>query len=186
MHVAETFKVLIKNDNNLFEKFTPEEFRVARRRMIKAILATDMSKHAQSFSELKHYIESFNLKNNTLYENEENIANVEKVKEMILCQAVHAADVSNPAKKHEIFNKWVELLYIEFFTQGDKEREAGLAISNLCDRNNTNIYNSSIGFINFVTKPLFSQLVIIMPEIGKYLENMEENLKKCEEKKKTC
>lgn len=41
----------------------------------------------------------------------------------------------------------------EFFLQGDKERELGLPFSPLCDRNNTLVAESQIGFIEFIVDP---------------------------------
>jgi len=41
----------------------------------------------------------------------------------------------------------------EFFRQGDKERKLGLPFSPLCDRNNTLVAESQIGFIEFIVEP---------------------------------
>lgn len=52
--------------------------------------------------------------------------------------------------------KWTYLLFDEFFDQGDLEKEKGLPISMLCDRDNTNVAQSQPGFIGFVVMPLFT------------------------------
>lgn len=55
---------------------------------------------------------------------------------MLILQALlHAADISNPTRPWDLCYKWTNLVIEEFFAQGDKEREMGLPISNLCDRN---------------------------------------------------
>lgn len=41
----------------------------------------------------------------------------------------------------------------EFFRQGDKEKALGLPFSPLCDRNNTLVAESQIGFIEFIVEP---------------------------------
>lgn len=41
----------------------------------------------------------------------------------------------------------------EFFRQGDKEKALGLPFSSLCDRNNTLVAESQIGFIEFIVEP---------------------------------
>lgn len=41
----------------------------------------------------------------------------------------------------------------EFFRQGDKENALGLPFSPLCDRNNTLVAESQIGFIEFIVEP---------------------------------
>lgn len=45
------------------------------------------------------------------------------------------------------------LLLEEFFRQGDMEQALGLPFSPLCDRNNTLISESQIGFIDFIVEP---------------------------------
>ena len=47
----------------------------------------------------------------------------------------------------------------EFFKQGDKEREMGLDISPLCDRNTTQVPQSQIGFIDYIVVPLFNTVI---------------------------
>jgi hypothetical protein len=54
----------------------------------------------------------------------------------------HLADVSNSTKSWEICHQWTDLLYNEFFNQGDFERRQGLPISFLMDRKTVNIAKS--------------------------------------------
>lgn len=60
-------------------------------------------------------------------------------KELATHMVFHLADISNPAKKFDICSRWTELLYIEFFIQGDLEREKEMPISYLMDRTTVNI-----------------------------------------------
>lgn len=60
---------------------------------------------------------------------------------------VHCADLSNPTKPLWQYKKWVSLLMEEFFQQGDKEREANLDISPMCDRHNSTIEKSQVKHI---------------------------------------
>ena len=52
---------------------------------------------------------------------------------------VHFADISASAKEWDRCYRWTNLLFVEFFGQGDKERERGFAISDLMDRNIVNV-----------------------------------------------
>jgi len=45
------------------------------------------------------------------------------------------ADTSNSAKPLPTHQYWLDKLIEEFFNQGDTEREQGLEISPMCDRN---------------------------------------------------
>lgn len=90
---------------------------------------------------------------------------------LLLCCILHCADISNPARPAEVAAKWSTRVLTEFFAQGDREREAGSAISPMCDRNTTSRANSQINFVEFVVAPLFSLVVRIFPDAGELLEN---------------
>jgi len=53
--------------------------------------------------------------------------------------------------------------------KGDKEKELGLPFSPLCDRNNTPIAQSQIGFINFIVEP---SMVVMGDMIDKIFEQI--------------
>ena len=95
----------------------------------------------------------------------------------VLMYMLHMADISNPAKDDPMFKLWTDRCLEEFFAQGDKEREMGLAVSMLCDRNTTKRPDSQIGFINFVVKPAYEVLAGVIPAVGKnVLPVIESNL----------
>ena len=57
---------------------------------------------------------------------------------------VHCSDLSNPTKPLDIYRQWVDRIIDEFHRQGDKEREAGIEISPMCDRFNATIEKSQV------------------------------------------
>mmetsp|Transcript_57957 Transcript_57957/g.160139 ORF Transcript_57957/g.160139 Transcript_57957/m.160139 type:complete len:227 (+) Transcript_57957:60-740(+) len=81
---------------------------------------------------------------------------------LILKVALHASDVSNPAKEWGYYNKWTERVLQEFHAQGDIERDRGIPISPGFDRSKmTNIKSKAGGqmfFIGVIVQPLFSVL----------------------------
>jgi len=72
-----------------------------------------------------------------------------------LCMAIHMADISNPSKKWSTSLHWIEILFEEFFAQGDDERKAGLPISDLMDWTQINIAKAQVGFIGVIVLPAF-------------------------------
>ncbi|KAG7162109.1 Calcium/calmodulin-dependent 3',5'-cyclic nucleotide phosphodiesterase 1-like 1 [Homarus americanus] len=70
-----------------------------------------------------------------------------------LSLVLHCCDISHPSKSWDLHERWTKQLLEEFFRQGDKERELGLPYSPLCDRNNTLVAESQIGFIDFIVDP---------------------------------
>ena len=66
-----------------------------------------------------------------------------------MCLLLHSADVSHPTKTWDLHKEWTARCMEEFFNQGDKEKEMGLDVSPLCDRNTTQVPQSQIGkFLN--------------------------------------
>lgn len=57
---------------------------------------------------------------------------------------VHCADLSNPTKPLELYRKWTDRIMVEFFTQGDRERDKGMEISPMCDKHNPSIEKSQV------------------------------------------
>lgn len=179
--------------NNIFENISDEEYRVARRRIIESILSTDMANHGKHLTQLKAKLESLNIVEGQNLEKivSDNVNKNYESQQMILNMMVHSADVSNPGKSKNVYVKWVDLIFNEFFNQGDIEKSKGLSVSLLCDRESTNINKSQIGFINFIVKPTFECMINIIPNLSVYMDNIVVNCKyyedlvKAEEEKKS-
>jgi hypothetical protein len=60
------------------------------------------------------------------------------------------SDISNSAKPFDIVKTWVDLLFVEFFHQGDLERADGRPISYLMDRSTVNVAKAQIGFLDVI------------------------------------
>ena len=101
---------------------------------------------------------------------------------MILDLILHTGDLSNPAKPFIVYKKMVDLLFEEFFAQGDLEKIKGIPITLNCDRTTVSINKAQISFINFIVRPTFNILETIAPEIKPYQNNLTLNLKLYEEK----
>lgn len=178
-HVSQMFKMLVKDENNFLENFTPSEYRHMRRRMIDGILSTDMARHSEKRTQTLTMIKQYNIKNG---ENFKKIIEGDALvkfnnQQLVISQIIHTADLSNPAKKGEVYNAWTSLLYQEFFLQGDTERSMHMQVSPLCDRNSVNIPDAQVGFIKFVVLPQFEMMFELIPEMKVYKKNIESNLK---------
>ena len=155
-HCAKTFLLLNKNDINIFGNLSNKEYLLIRKKMIGEILATDMALHFKIIDEFKEYKKNKDIK---LIQNNLNYI-------------THLADLSHNYKKFEISVKWVELLTNEFWNQGDKEKELGLSVSFLCDRNDINVPRSQVDFINTFLINSIDELI----EISKNFEFMKNNV----------
>ena len=184
MHISETFKLLTNPKFNILSKLNPSEFRLLRKRMIESVLATDMSNHSKYLTALKNKITIAEIKEgNDIYkiiEDNDPIKRFEN-QQLVLNNIIHAADISNPAKLSSVYRKWVDLVFVEFFDQGDLEKKENLTVTILCDRVTTDISKAQIGFIKFVVKPTFEAIGCLSPEIKTYIEYINKNLKMYED-----
>lgn len=137
-HVSAAFRLMKEGENNIVSNLSREEFREFRTLVIDMVLATDMSYHFQQIKMIKNLL--------ALPE-----TSIEKPKALSL--VLHCCDISHPSKDWKLHYRWTELLIEEFFRQGDTEKELGLPFSPLCDRNNTLVAESQIGFIDFIVEP---------------------------------
>lgn len=186
-HISSAFKVISKPNSNIFVNISKEEYRVARKRMIECVLSTDMAKHTKAVNQLKSKIEQLsplaNTTGSTLFELLVNYVPEDTKfdrQQVVLNYIIHCADVSNTAKPFNICKKWTDLLMVEFFAQGDKEKKENLPVSFLCDREKTNVANSQVVFIKNIIMPAFSVLITLIPDCNPYITNLEENIKRWE------
>ena len=71
----------------------------------------------------------------------------------VLQNMVHCADLSNPTKPLELYRQWTDRIMVEFFTQGDRERDKGMEISPMCDKHNASIEKNQVGRLSQTPGP---------------------------------
>eukprot|EP00357_Protocruzia_adherens_P011098 CAMPEP_0114997678 /NCGR_PEP_ID=MMETSP0216-20121206/15043_1 /TAXON_ID=223996 /ORGANISM="Protocruzia adherens, Strain Boccale" /LENGTH=805 /DNA_ID=CAMNT_0002362107 /DNA_START=123 /DNA_END=2540 /DNA_ORIENTATION=+ len=153
MHCSVTFKLLSDPSCNLFENFELEAYTECRKTMIEMILSTDLSKHFDLVGRFKASCE-----NNSL-----NFSDyADRLLVFQLC--LKAADIGHSSKSLDLHKNWSAKVTQEFFEQGDAEKELGLPISALCDRNTTFVPESQVGFLKNLAIPLFDA-------VGTYLDS---------------
>jgi len=95
---------------------------------------------------------------------------------MLLLQiAMKCADLGHLALDWSLHLKWVRRLECEFFAQGDREKQLGLPVSFLMDREKPGASKSQIGFFDFVVLPLFRGLARAVPAASDILFGVTEN-----------
>ena len=166
------------NDISCLENFhsSLQNYKTIRKRMISQILATDMAFHGEICSKIKTKIKTRQSQERFIF-----LSGNDKTKfdeqQSLLNYLIHLADLGHNCKRFDISFSWVKLLCEEFWNQGDKEKEQGLPVSFLCDRNNVDIPTSQIGFIKGFIIPSFDSLVEMFPKLQFTTENAENNLK---------
>jgi len=167
-HCAKTFQLLENNEINIFSNFSNEDFTSLRKKMIGEILATDMTFHLKIVNDYREYKKT---KDEKLGQNQLNFI-------------THIADLFHNYRKFEISLRWVELLSNEFWNQGDKEKELGLPVSFMCDRNDIDVPTSQIGFLTNFSLITIQELVEVNQKFLILKNNSINNLARWEKLKK--
>ena len=160
-----------------------EYFKILRKRTIECVLSTDMTFHSKIFgqisSKLTYYLESKQQKSLVdFFTDQNNNCSKFDLQQEFMNFILHFGDIAHPAKSWNIELKWSDLIFREFFNQGDKEKSLNLSISFLCDRNTTSIPKSQVGFIKNIVMPSFSLILTIIPLSESLNDLLLKNLKK--------
>jgi hypothetical protein len=148
--------------NNITAPVNLQHF--VRRGLIDMVLATDNAKHPEHVHKIVSILEASDEPPTS--RQGVKMEALEKKLNLLEC-ILHAADISNPCKPHEMMLQWTERVLEEFWAQGDEERELGLECSPLCDREAgmRNVPKGQLGFINFVIEPFFGPMAELILEV---------------------
>lgn len=141
-----------------------------RKIIVSSILATDMAHHLEYVNKIKEFRHT-------------KTGNQETDRILLCCALIKCADISNVARPFRRGAKWAQLLIQEFVCQGDLEKELGMPVLPMNDRNQVVLEDSQIGFIQFVALDLFQNVREILKEISFAVDQMQANLKQWETRK---
>uniref|UniRef100_A0A0R3RLG1 PDEase domain-containing protein n=1 Tax=Elaeophora elaphi TaxID=1147741 RepID=A0A0R3RLG1_9BILA len=129
-----------------------------------------MSKHMSILADLKTMVEAKKVAGSS-------VLTLDKTDRIQVMQTmIHLADLSNPTKPIDLYTIWVKNIMEEYWRQGDRERDLGIDISPMCDRNNITIAKSQVGFIDFIVHPLFETWAdLVNPHAQYILDQLEFN-----------
>lgn len=170
-HLAVAFKLLQNEGCDIFCNLSKKQRQTLRKMVIDMVLSTDMSKHMSLLADLKTMVETKKVAGSGVLLLDNYTDRIQ-----VLENLVHCADLSNPTKPLSLYRRWVALLMEEFFQQGDKERDAQMDISPMCDRHSATIEKSQVGFIDYIVHPLWETWAdLVHPDAQDILDTLEEN-----------
>jgi len=166
-----------------------EFFKIIRKRTIECVLSTDMAFHSKIFGQISSKLTYFQQSKTdktllNFFNDQTNNCSKFDLQQEFLNYVLHIGDIAHPAKPWNIELKWSDLIYKEFFNQGDKEKSLKINVSFLCDRETTSVPKSQVGFIKNIILPSFSLILAIMPlseEMNKYVVKNLEKWMLCED-----
>ena len=166
MHVSEALK-LMKETAGAWPS-EREHALLLRAEMTALILATDLACSSQYISEFRSHADSVGAPAAASPRTDGHVHHAaypfddEKARRSFLCMVMKVSDISHPLRAQSLHLRWTQMMLDEFFAQGDTEKQQGLPISPLCDRNTVSVANAQLGFIDFVVKPTMEPLFRMM------------------------
>jgi GAF domain-containing protein len=136
-----------------------------QRLMINCILATDMALH-------KERLQEYDTELAQRFE-----PGSDHHRHLLMTMLLKMGDISNVTKDFDISRQWGIAVTEEFYQQGDAERDAGLEVTPMFDRERKlELAKGQIGFIKMVGAPFFSLAAKVLPEFAQLVKVAESNI----------
>ncbi|XP_067307593.1 cGMP-dependent 3',5'-cyclic phosphodiesterase isoform X2 [Pseudorasbora parva] len=162
-HFAQAIAILNTHGCNIFEKFSRKDYQRMLDLIRDIILATDLAHHLRIFKDLQKMADvGYNSKNQTH-------------RSLLLCLLMTSCDLSDQTKGWKTTRKIAELIYKEFFSQGDLEKAMGNRPSEMMDREKAYIPELQISFMEHIAMPIYKLLQELFPRAAELYERVAAN-----------
>lgn len=143
MHANKAFSIINTDGSRIAKHLNKADYQRFRKSVISAILSTDLQVHFPKLSEFKSNLEkNFDISD-------------DKFRALAIQMCLKCADIGHGARKLDIHINWTRLITKEFFKQGEKEKEFGIPVTPLCDKETCIVSKSQVGFLEVLVRPLF-------------------------------
>uniref|UniRef100_A0A672KM56 Phosphodiesterase n=1 Tax=Sinocyclocheilus grahami TaxID=75366 RepID=A0A672KM56_SINGR len=162
-HFAQAIAILNTHGCNIFEKFSRKDYQRMLDLMRDIILATDLAHHLRIFRDLQKMADAgYNPRS-------------QAHRSLLLCLLMTSCDLSDQTKGWKTTRKIAELIYKEFFSQGDLEKAMGNRPSEMMDREKAYIPELQISFMEHIAMPIYKLLQEIFPRSAELYERVAAN-----------
>uniref|UniRef100_A0A8D1K9G5 Phosphodiesterase n=1 Tax=Sus scrofa TaxID=9823 RepID=A0A8D1K9G5_PIG len=127
------------------------------------ILATDLAHHLRIFKDLQKMAEVGYDRTNKQHHS------------LLLCLLMTSCDLSDQTKGWKTTRKIAELIYKEFFSQGDLEKAMGNRPMEMMDREKAYIPELQISFMEHIAMPIYKLLQDLFPKAAELYERVASN-----------
>lgn len=176
LHCAMLFQITNSSpDTNVFANVDKDTYKEMRKGIIAAILHTDMVKHNEMIKELS-LLYQMNSDALDSLKADGVVKSSAATTQTLMNALLHCADIGNPMKPWDLCYELAHLCLDEFFAQGDVEKERGIPVQVLNDREKVNRPNSQVGFIEFVICPMAESICNIFPQLDNLAHHLGINV----------
>uniref|UniRef100_A0A1B0D2T1 Phosphodiesterase n=1 Tax=Phlebotomus papatasi TaxID=29031 RepID=A0A1B0D2T1_PHLPP len=158
-HLSQAICILNDANCKILDSLDNSQFKECIDVIGELILATDLAQHFRILANLRQLTPE-NLKEKPMH---------------LLSLMMTCCDLSDQVKPWPTTQIVAELVYAEFFAQGDLEKEMGLSPKEMMDRQKACIPELQIEFITTVVRPTFEILANIFPTINICLDTIDNN-----------
>jgi len=166
-HAAAAFALLQQPELDFLSVLPKKAFTRLRSLVIELVLGTDMARSGRIIDGFKEILPAEPLAAFAPKNAKEAV--------LLLQTVMKCADLGHLALPWAIHLAWVRRLEAEFFAQGDREKDLGLPMSFLMDRNKPGASETQVGFFDFVVLPLFRLLQHAAPSAAPLLASVADN-----------
>ncbi|XP_042897333.1 probable 3',5'-cyclic phosphodiesterase pde-5 isoform X3 [Parasteatoda tepidariorum] len=176
-HFNMTVSILQQDGHNILSNLTSSEYKKVLYNIKNFILATDLSSFFPNKAKLSQIVES-------------NLFDWDSQDHRLLLEALimTACDLCGSSKGWDQQKQIVEVIFEEFYNQGDVEKSQGMQPLPIMDRSKSGEQpDSQVGFLKGICIPCYELLHALIPESKPMLNGCRSNLEKWESiaKKKT-
>ncbi|NWV66723.1 PDE2A phosphodiesterase, partial [Malurus elegans] len=162
-HFAQAIAILNSQGCNIFDHFSRKDYQRMLDLMRDIILATDLAHHLRIFKDLQKMAEvGYDSKN-------------KQHRSLLLCLLMTSCDLSDQTKGWKTTRKIAELIYKEFFSQGDLEKAMGNSPLEMMDREKAYIPELQISFMEHIAMPIYKLLQDLFPKAAELYERVASN-----------
>ncbi|KGL77130.1 cGMP-dependent 3',5'-cyclic phosphodiesterase, partial [Tinamus guttatus] len=162
-HFAQAIAILNSQGCNIFDHFSRKDYQRMLDLMRDIILATDLAHHLRIFKDLQKMAEvGYDPKNKQHHS-------------LLLCLLMTSCDLSDQTKGWKTTRKIAELIYKEFFSQGDLEKAMGNRPLEMMDREKAYIPELQISFMEHIAMPIYKLLQELFPKASELYERVASN-----------
>nr|KAF6343408.1 phosphodiesterase 2A [Pipistrellus kuhlii] len=162
-HFAQAIAILNTHGCNIFDHFSRKDYQRMLDLMRDIILATDLAHHLRIFKDLQKMAEVGYDRNNKQHHS------------LLLCLLMTSCDLSDQTKGWKTTRKIAELIYKEFFSQGDLEKAMGNRPMEMMDREKAYIPELQISFMEHIAMPIYKLLQDLFPKAAELYERVASN-----------
>ncbi|XP_022902922.1 cGMP-dependent 3',5'-cyclic phosphodiesterase-like [Onthophagus taurus] len=163
-HLSQTICILNTQKCNFLECLDNQSYELCIDYIKDNILATDLANHFKIYPELEQFIDDRFIKEQMDH------------RRLLFSLIMTCSDLSDQTKGFKTSKEVAQLVYEEFFNQGDLEKKMGNKPLDMMDREKASIPDLQIQFLEDVCLPAYNVLAHLFPKTLCFLDILQETI----------